>query len=299
MFGQNEIVGKGYFKDAKDENLLVTSMFMTLQGEGPYRGQPAFFIRLAKCNLACSFCDTYFDSGDWMTFNEIEAKIEDTIDKFYHSRNKDRPEWTNHFDWMETHKEEKRYDKKKMVLVITGGEPSLQKNLAPFLDKMKNVFQNTQIESNGILTLDLPKETTVVVSPKCSEKNGQAVKYLTPSFNMLEQAACLKFVMEATPGSPYSDIPDWAHSWAKRTGKQVYISPMNIYNKAPEKAKTDRLSNKTTMDDRSTIEEVISFWTPGLLNMKANQDNHEYVGNFCVQHGYIMNLQIHLFASLA
>ena len=60
MFGTNEIIGKKYFKDAPAESLFVTSMFFTLQGEGPYAGMPALFIRLAKCNLVCSFCDTFF-----------------------------------------------------------------------------------------------------------------------------------------------------------------------------------------------------------------------------------------------
>jgi organic radical activating enzyme len=66
MFGTNEIVGKKYFADAPADSLFVTSMFFTLQGEGPYSGMPALFIRLAKCNLDCSFCDTFFDDGDWM-----------------------------------------------------------------------------------------------------------------------------------------------------------------------------------------------------------------------------------------
>ena len=56
MFGTNEIIGKKYFKDAPKDSLFVTSMFFTLQGEGPYAGLPALFIRLAKCNLDCSFC---------------------------------------------------------------------------------------------------------------------------------------------------------------------------------------------------------------------------------------------------
>ena len=116
---------------------------------------------------------------------------------------------------------------------------------------------------------------------------------------MLEQAACLKFVMESIQGSPYSDIPEWAHSWAKRTGKPVFISPMNIYNREPQKAKANRATNITSIDVRSEVEEVISFWEPGLLNMDANQSNHEYVGKFCVMHGYIMNIQLHLLASLA
>ncbi|MDI1351528.1 MAG: hypothetical protein PSV35_01985 [bacterium] len=47
MFGTNEIVGKSYFKGAKSDELLVTSRFFTLQGEGPFRGHPAYFIRLA------------------------------------------------------------------------------------------------------------------------------------------------------------------------------------------------------------------------------------------------------------
>jgi hypothetical protein len=48
MFGTNEIIGKKYFKDAQENTLMVTSMFFTLQGEGPYAGMPALFIRLAN-----------------------------------------------------------------------------------------------------------------------------------------------------------------------------------------------------------------------------------------------------------
>ena len=79
MFGTNEIIGKKYFKDAPADSLFVTSMFFTLQGEGPYAGLPALFIRLAKCNLDCSFCDTFFDDGDWMTFDQIESKMYSAI----------------------------------------------------------------------------------------------------------------------------------------------------------------------------------------------------------------------------
>ena len=47
VFGRNEIVGQKYF-DQAGEKLFVTSIFATLQGEGPYRGEPAVFVRLAK-----------------------------------------------------------------------------------------------------------------------------------------------------------------------------------------------------------------------------------------------------------
>ena len=303
MFGKNEKVGVKYFQNAKPNEMFVTSMFMTLQGEGPYRGMPAFFIRLAKCNLACSFCDTYFDDGDWLTFDQIEDKIEQAISKFYNDQDVYRPGFTFHdkiFSSDPKDPPERIVNKKKMVLVMTGGEPTLQINLGPFLQKMEHIFQYTQIESNGIVFRDLPESTTLVVSPKCLERDGEAIRYMKPNLRTLGRANCLKFVMSAD-GGPYSDIPDWAHEWADQTEDgELYISPMNMYNSEPKKALEVRAQkNYISLDERSVVNEVISFWEPGLLDMEENQKNHEYAAQFCMTHGYILNLQIHLYASLA
>jgi len=290
MFGTNEIVGKAFFKNAKKDELLVASRFFTLQGEGPYRGHPAYFIRLAKCNLACSFCDTYFDSGDWKNFASLLAEADQIINDFFKKRNMPTPTWATGLS-------------KKMVLVITGGEPSLQANLAAFLHEAKKYFQYTQIESNGISVLsDIPDSTTLVVSPKCLEKAGNSVRYLEPNTKMLERADYLKFVMSAPENTqylPYSEIPEWAHEWVAETGKQIFVSPMNIYKKEPQRVKTIRDQGRDlTIEERSDIHEVISFWEPDLLDMKKNQRNHEYAAEYCMKHGFILNLQIHLFANL-
>lgn len=309
MFGKNEIVGQRYFRDAPDNSLFVTSRFMTIQGEGPFRGQPAFFIRLAKCNLACSFCDTFFDDGDWMTFDEIENAIEETINEYF---NGEVPEYAR--DYYEEMGPDGlgRYSKQReMVLVITGGEPMLQKNLGPFLEIMSRKFQNTQIESNGTVMQEIPQSTVLVISPKCAEKNGKVLGYLTPRKEVLLRADYLKFVMSADENSPYSSIPDWAHTWCNqgpdfvsgsgvyRLPTDIFISPMNIYNEEPQRAKTEKTSNEISIKDRSEVDEVISFWTPGLLNMEQNQKNHEYTARYCLQHGFTLNLQMHLYAGLA
>lgn len=294
MFGKNEIIGQKYFNDVKDNQLFVTSMFFTLQGEGVYAGKPALFIRLAKCNLACSFCDTFFDDGDWMTFDQVEMKIEQTIDDHFAKQKIDRPDWTRHGPLISY--------KKKMVLVITGGEPTLQKNIGPFLNKMKDIFQHTQIETNGIVFQpSIPLETTLVVSPKCLEKDGKPVRYTKPNQQVLDRAKCLKFVVTADKDSPYHTIPEWAFQWTNRGSKPIFISPMNVYNDQPKKSKLLRQSgvNRIDIDQRSTVDEIISFWEPGLLNMQANQRNHEYAAEYCVNNGFTMNLQMHLYASLA
>ncbi len=291
MFGTNEIVGKTFFNNAKKDELLVASRFFTLQGEGPYRGHPAYFIRLAKCNLACSFCDTYFDSGDWRDFTSLLTEADHIIDNFFKTRKLPTPLWATGLS-------------KKIVLVITGGEPSLQANLAAFLHEAKKYFQYTQIESNGVSVLpDIPESTTLVVSPKCLEKAGQCVRYLKPNPTMLERADCLKFILSApehTQYLSYSEIPEWAEQWSILKNKPVFVSPMNIYKNEPQNVKTLRDQKRNlNIEERSHIQEVISFWEPDLLDMQKNQRNHEYAAEYCMRYGFILNLQIHLFAGLA
>lgn len=285
MFGKNEIVGQKYFRTNAESNagkLFVTSVFLTLQGEGPYSGMPAVFVRLAKCNLNCSFCDTFFDDGDWLTTEQLKDKIWQTIIDFHQVE----PDDTREIERLAS----------TIVLVITGGEPMLQENLGPFLAEVAHKFRATQIESNGTIWQELPDSTTLVCSPKCSEKSG---KYLAPHAKVLDRLNCLKFVISADPDSPYHTIPDWAVELS-RLGLDVYVSPMNIYNDAPMKSKQLRMeTNQISLKQRSEIDEVVSFWEPGLLNMEKNQANHEYAAKYALKNGFRLNLQIHLLASLA
>ena len=55
--------------------LLVNEIFYSLQGEGGRSGEASVFVRLAKCNLACEFCDTDFESGVEMTIEELISDI--------------------------------------------------------------------------------------------------------------------------------------------------------------------------------------------------------------------------------
>ena len=271
MFGTNELVGKKWFANAPENKLFVTSLFFTLQGEGPFAGKPAVFIRLAKCNLTCSFCDTFFDDGDWLTFEEIESRVYSTICDYWNNQGKTAPTWAiNGFN-----------SYPGVVLVLTGGEPLLQDNISPFMQRQLAHYGAVQVESNGILDTIVPEGVTLVCSPKCSEKNGVAIKYLAPSKTILQRADCLKFVMSAKQDSPNSSIPDWAFEWKKNNpDKEIYVSPMNIYNNLPQKIKILRADGQKsiTMQERSTVDEKISFWEPGVLNLAENQKNHDYTG---------------------
>ena len=271
MFGLNEKVGKSYFKDAGDK-LFVTSIFYTLQGEGPLRGRPALFVRLAKCNLGCSWCDAFFEDGDWLTVDEVIQRASDEIVKYFKGN---VPSWAS------------GKHKREVAFIVTGGEPTLQPNLYDLLVKASVEYKWTQIESNGVLEPIVPDSTIVVVSPKCNEKVDVSLgfkrfiptKYMEPNLKTLERADCLKFIMEDQPDfdSPYQSVPEWAHEWRRETGRDIFISPMNIYKREPKKAQEIRAGgNKVSLEERSMYDEVVSWWEKDLFDMETNQRKHEH-----------------------
>lgn len=120
MFGNNPI----RHADNNPRQLAVESTFYTIQGEGPYSGKAALFIRLAGCNLACWFCDTQFET------------------------NADKPQSTSayvdHLCSMYTE------DQRRFV-VLTGGEP-LRQNISELLGLLYATgTQLVQIETAGTL----------------------------------------------------------------------------------------------------------------------------------------------------
>lgn len=270
MFGHNSITGKKYFEQGgHQDDLLVTSVFYTIQGEGPYAGQPAVFVRLAMCNLACSFCDTFFDAGDWLSPTALINVMREAVGGC------PVPD----------------------LVVVTGGEPTLQQHALPLLcsSLRKTSFRRVQIETNGILPVSfLPDWVTVVVSPKCAELEGRPTRYFQPSPAALARADCLKFILCGDLSSPYYTVPDWA----LERGAAVYVSPMAEYMRPPEEARA--LYGQRMLPDmrqRSAAERV-SFWEPGMLDMEKCRRNYEYAAGYALKHGLRLSLQMHLFAGL-
>jgi organic radical activating enzyme len=126
-------------------------VFYSIQGEGVSIGEPAVFLRLHSCNLRCGFCDTKYvwDESDaqWWT-------LEETVDKI-------KKAWGC------------LYQYKKRRLVITGGEPLLQKELLDRLIKKLPLWE-IEIETNGaIMPTDLQlKRCQFNCSPKLENSNN-------------------------------------------------------------------------------------------------------------------------------
>lgn len=192
MFGQNKI---SKVENHNNNTLDVQEIFSTIQGEGPFAGQPSIFIRLSGCNLACSFCDTNFEDFNNFTIEEIISRVlELSLNRLG--------------------------IKVIKLIVITGGEPLRQpiESLCSVL--LDNGFK-VQIETNGTLYRDLPKEVDIVCSPKATN-----FKYFLLREDLLEKITAFKFLISKTL-IPYNSVPELGQS---KFNTPVYIQPMDEYN---------------------------------------------------------------------
>lgn len=192
MFGKNPVRGQ---ESGDGRRLWIQEIFYTLQGEGPFSGQPAVFIRTAGCNLRCFWCDTDFESSEWRPdLSEIAEKIE-----------ANRPA---HCD----------------LVVVTGGEP-MRQNIVPLIEMLLAEGIRVQIETNGTLWLDLPEDErlSIVCSPKTP----------TLSSALVGRIDAFKYVVSHAGLDPEDGLPNGSTQLADRPGRlfrppdgaTVYVSP--------------------------------------------------------------------------
>ena len=125
---------EGQVRSAPSKQIRVSRMedgrpeiFTSIQGEGASAGTPSVFLRLALCNLRCSWCDTKY-TWDWRNYNYAEQVValeaEAVVDLL-----RDQP---------------------ALNVVLTGGEPLLQQDAgAPVLATLRSEGFRVEVETNG------------------------------------------------------------------------------------------------------------------------------------------------------
>ena len=147
----------------------VKELFLTLQGEGMQAGRRAVFLRLAGCNLwsgreqdrataRCTFCDTDFVGTDGINGGRYEA---DSLAA------RARALWG---------------EGEKPLVVVTGGEPSLQLD-STLIEALHQAGFEVAIETNGTLAAAIGLDW-ICVSPKAGteivQRSGNELKLVWP-----------------------------------------------------------------------------------------------------------------------
>jgi 7-carboxy-7-deazaguanine synthase len=129
--------------------LTVNEIFHSIQGESTHAGAPCVFVRLTACDLRCTWCDTpyAFHEGRRMSIDDVVTAV----------------------------------DGYGCPLVeITGGEPLLQDEVYPLMDRLLERGHTVMLETGGHRPIDrVPPQVIKVVDVKCpgsgeSDKNHWA-----------------------------------------------------------------------------------------------------------------------------
>lgn len=148
-----------------NHSLLVSELFYSIQGESSYAGYPCLFIRLAGCNLRCSYCDaryTYEEAGREMALAEVIAFVQASP---------------------------------VPLVEITGGEPLLQKNVYRLMDELLAADRRVLLETNGSISLEkVPAGVVKIMDVKCPG-SGMHAQLRADNFARLGPGDELKFVL--------------------------------------------------------------------------------------------------------
>lgn len=136
--------------------MKVVEIFDSIDGEGIRAGQTATFIRLAGCNLRCSYCDTLYAlfgedepcEYDEMTVDEVLEKVNMNFKR----------------------------------VTLTGGEPLLHEESAELVNRLTEKGVEVNIETNGAVDI-------AEFSAKLSDTSNMfyTIDYKLPSSKMTDK----------------------------------------------------------------------------------------------------------------
>ncbi|MEM6586743.1 MAG: 7-carboxy-7-deazaguanine synthase QueE [Pseudomonadota bacterium] len=162
-------------------------IFASLQGEGPSVGKPVAFIRLSRCNLACTWCDTAYT---W----RFEGDNRPHRDGVTFERK------ANQVKLPPVEAAQRITETGQNRLVITGGEPLMQgAALAEMMDHLPDV--TVEVETNGTTKAPSALDARIDqynVSPKLAHSGNPSELALIPerlAAYAADERAFFKFVI--------------------------------------------------------------------------------------------------------
>jgi 7-carboxy-7-deazaguanine synthase len=203
--------------------MRIIEVFHSVQGEGPFTGVRTSFVRTARCNLRCSWCDTEYSFGAGR-----ERSVPSILREVAGHRTKN--------------------------VCLTGGEPLLQSESVVLVREFSRRGFTTVIETGGSLDvgpyLSLPR-VVLSVDVKCPSSRMEG-KNRWANLPLLRSTDVLKFVI--------ADRTDYLY--ARRT-LRTYRGPATVVFQPVWGSDAARLADwvlKDRLDVRVMLQEHKVLW---------------------------------------
>lgn len=175
--------------------LTINEIFHSIQGESRRAGEPCVFVRLTACDLRCSWCDTAyaFHEGSKREVDDVVADVEK-----YGCR----------------------------LVEITGGEPLLQEDVYPLMDRLLARGHTVMIETGGHRSIArVPSAVLKIVDVKCPG-SGEAHRNHWENLDLVGSHDEVKFVLKDRADYDYAKDAVAEHALTGKVGA-VHFSPVH------------------------------------------------------------------------
>jgi len=218
--------------------MQIVEIYRSIQGESSFAGLPCIFVRLAACNLRCSWCDSEytFSGGKKMTSAEIEEEVRRLSDSG--------------------------------LVEFTGGEPMLQaRELVPMMERLLAGGYTLLLETSGERPLEqVPVAVHKIVDVKCPG-SGEGGTFRISNLDTLTSRDEVKFVL--TGRVDYEFARDFVRSHGlERAINSVIFSPAFLKNPSSER---DALNCQ--LDPRLLAEWILE----DKLNVRLGLQIHKFI----------------------
>jgi 7-carboxy-7-deazaguanine synthase len=216
--------------------LYLIEIYKSVQGESSFAGRPCIFVRLAGCNLRCTWCDSEytFKGGYKLTEDEVVAEIE----KLAPVR----------------------------LVEFTGGEPMLQeRELVPLMTRLLASGYELMIETSGERPLaNVPVEVHKIVDVKCPA-SGEGGSFRMENLTALTKRDEVKFVISDRADYEFAREFVCEHGLEKKVGS-VLFSP--AFTKTPSPVRT---AENCLLDPRVLVEWMLADGIEARLSLQIHK----------------------------
>jgi len=177
--------------------LTINEIFHSIQGESTHTGRPCVFVRLTACDLRCSWCDTpyAFTEGTKLSVDDVLARVA-----------------------------EYGCD----LVEITGGEPLLQRDVYPLMERLLDAGRTVMVETGGHLSIkDVPPRVIRIVDVKCPG-SGESPKNHWDNLALLTPHDEVKFVIRDREDYEYARDVVARHALVGRTAAVLFSPVHNV-----------------------------------------------------------------------
>jgi len=175
--------------------LTISEIYLSIQGESTHVGRPMVFVRLAACDLRCTWCDTpyAFTGGRKQSIEDVIADVD-------------------------------RHGCR--AVEITGGEPLLQAGVYPLMEQLLARGYDVLLETGGHVPIDkVPDPVVAIVDVKCPA-SGESQRMHWPNLDELSPHDEVKFVIQDRADYDYASDVVARHNLPERC-RAVLFSPVH------------------------------------------------------------------------